>query len=210
MKLTDIRQGTSENRLILVFEDGTKLRVWKQTAAEFALYKGKELTQNEYDALSAAAKETAVKDRAVRIVTSTNISKKGLARRLVQKGETKEQAEEAVQWLSDLNLLDDRRTGEMLVHSALSKGYGLHRIQQILREKEIPREWWDELLSDLPPMDEAIDKLLRQKLKSAAPDKKEVQRAVDALLRYGHNWQDIRAGLERFRLNADLEDPECL
>ena len=111
MKLTDIRQGTSENRLILVFEDGTRLRIWKQTAAEFSLYKGKQLPQSEYTALLSAAKESAVKDRAVRIVTSTNISKKGLAHRLVQKGETAEQAEEAVQWLSELNLLDDRRTG---------------------------------------------------------------------------------------------------
>ena len=210
MKLTDLRQGTSENRVVLIFEDGKKVRVWKQTAAEFSLYAGKELTQDEFESLLSAAKETAVKDRAIRIVASTNISKKGLSRRLVQKGETPEQAEEAVKWLSDLDLLDDRRTGEMLVHSALNKGYGERRIRQILREKEIPREWWDELLADLPPMDGAIDKLLRQKLKTSDPDQKQLQRAVDALMRYGHCWQDIKAGLERFRCNVDLEEPECL
>ena len=99
--------------------------------------------------------------------------------------------------------------GEAVVRSALNKGYGLRRIRQILREKEIPQEYWEELLSDLPPMDDAVDKLLRQKLKSAQPDQKEVQRAVDALLRHGHSWQDIRAGLDRFRLNLDLEDLEC-
>lgn len=210
MILTELRPGASENRLVLRFDNGCKVRVWKQTAAEFSLYAGKELTQDEFDALLAAAKETAVKDRAVRIVASTNISRKGLARRLVQKGETPEQAEEAVQWLSGLELLDDRRTGEMLVHSALNKGYGERRIRQILREKEIPQECWEELLANLPPMDEAIDKLLRQKLKTSAPDQKQVQRAVDALMRYGHSWKDIRAGLDRFRLNVDLEDPECL
>lgn len=210
MKLTDLRQGTSENRVVLIFENGQKVRVWKQTVAEFSLYAGKELTQDEWDSLLSAAKESAVKDRAIRIVASTNISKKGLSRRLVQKGETPEQAAQAVQWLSDLNLLDDRRTGEMLVHSALSKGYGERRIRQILREKEIPQEWWEDLLADLPPMDDAIDKLLRQKLKTSDPEQKQVQRAVDALLRYGHSWQDIRAGLERFRLNENLEDPECL
>ena len=210
MKLTDLRQGTSENRVVLVFEDGQKVRIWKQTAAEFSLYAGKILTEEEFTALLAAAKESAVRDRAVRIVASTNISKKGLTRRLVQKGQTRQQAEEAVQWLSDLKLLDDGRTGEMLVHSALNKGYGERRIRQILREKEIPQELWDDLLADLPPMDEAIDKLLRQKLKTPDPDQKQLQRAIDALMRYGHSWQDIRAGLERFRLNVDLEDPECL
>ena len=83
-------------------------------------------------------------------------------------------------------------------------------ICQILREKEIPQEFWEELLSDLPPMDAAVDKLLRQKLKNAEPDRKEVQRAVDALVRCGHNWSDIKAGLERFRSDLELEEPECL
>lgn len=209
MKLTDIRRSTSENRLLLVFEDGTKLRIWKQTAGDFALYAGKDLTEEEFSALSQTAKETAVKDRAVRIITSTNISKKGLARRLQQKGETADDAEKTVKWLEDLSLVDDRRTGEMVVRSALGKGYGVHRIRQILREKEIPQEYWEELLSDLPPMDAAVDKVLRQKLPTGA-EKKDVQKAVDTLLRRGHTWQDIKGGLERFRMDMDLEDTECL
>lgn len=209
MILCELRPGTSADRLVLVFEDGKKLRVGKLTAAEFALYPGKEISPEEYDALQAASKTTAVRDRAVRIVSSTNVSRQGLAHRLVRKGETPEEAEQAVQWLEGLSLLDDRRTGETIVRGALNKGYGQRRIRQILREKEIPRELWEELLSDLPPMDDAVDKLLRQKLKSAQPEQKEVQRAVDALLRHGHSWQDIRAGLDRFRLNLDLEDLEC-
>jgi len=210
MKLTDLRPGVSGDRVVLLFEDGKKLRVSRLTAAEYSLTPGMELSQEEYAALSAVASKTAARDRAVRIVSSTNVSKSGLTRRLVQKGQTPEQAEDAVRWLEDLYLLDDRRTGEAVVRSALGKGYGLRRIRQVLQEKEIPREYWEELLSDLPPMDEAVDKLLRQKLGTAQPDQKQVQRAVDALLRRGHSWQDIRAGLERFRLNLDLEDIECL
>ena len=210
MKLTDIRRSTSENRLLLVFEDKSKLRVWKQTAMDFGLFSGMELTDAEYLALQTAAKQDSARDRAVRIVTSTNISKKQLSRRLLQKGESEENAADAVDWLENLNFLDDRRTGEMIVRSALNKGYGERRIRQILREKEIPAEYWDELLSDLPEMDTAIDKTLRQKLKSTNPDRKEVQRAIDSLLRHGHSWSDIKAGLERFRADVDLEEPECL
>jgi len=209
MILSEVRPGTTADRLVLVFEGGKKLHVSRLTAAEFSLCPGRELSQQEFDALRAAAETTAARDRAVRIVSSTNISQKGLRRRLVQKGETPEQAEQAAKWLEGLSLLDDCRTGEAIVRSALNKGYGLRRIRQLLREKEIPQEYWEELLSDLPPMDDAVDKLLRQKLKSAQPDQKEVQRAVDALLRHGHSWQDIRAGLDRFRLNLDLEDLEC-
>lgn len=210
MKLTDIRQSTHENRLLLVFEDKSKLRVWKQTAADLRLFPGKELSESEMTALQAAAEKDQAKERAVRIAASTNISKKQLSRRLLRKGESEENAQEAVAWLEDLNFLDDRRTGEMVVSSALNKGYGERRIRQILREKEIPQEYWEDLLSDLPPMDAAVDKLLRQKLKSNEPDRKEIQRAVDALMRYGHSWPDIKAGLERFRMDMDLEEPECL
>ena len=146
----------------------------------------------------------------MRIISATNISRKSLCRRLTQKGETADDAEQAVQWLENLQLLDDRRTGETIVNSALRKGYGEKRIRQILREKEIPQEFWEELLSDLPPMDETIDKLLRQRLKCSEVDERACKRAVEALLRYGHSWSDIRAGLDRFRMNVDLEDMECL
>ena len=210
MKLTDIRQSTRENKLLLVFEDNTKLRVWKQTVADFGLFPGKELTEQEWSSLCVQADKDAAKERAVRIVSATNISKKQLDRRLRQKGESEENAREAVKWLEELNFLDDFRTGEMVVRSALNKGYGIHRIRQILREKEIPQEYWERLLSDLPQMDESIDKILRQKLKSETPDRKEIQQAVDALRRRGHSWNDIKAGLERFQTRIDLEDPECL
>lgn len=210
MKLTEIRQGRTENRLLLVFDNGRKLPVWKQTAAEYGLFPDKEVSEEEFSLLEQTAQKQRIKERAVRIVSASNVSGKGLARKLIQKGETPEDSEQAVQWLEDLALLDDRRTGEAIVRSALNKGYGKRRICQILREKEIPQEYWEELLSELPPMDETIDKLLRQRLKYAEPDKKTQQRAVDALLRYGHSWTDIRAGLERFRVSIDLEDEQCL
>lgn len=181
-----------------------------QILADFVLSTDKELSDAEYAELKKAAAAFGAKERAVRIVSATNISKKSLSRRLKQKGEDEADATAAVQWLEDLGLLSDFRTGEMLVRSALSKGYGVYRIRQILREKEIPQELWDELLAELPPMDEAVDKLLRQKIKGQLPDKKELQKVVDALRRYGHSWQDIRAGLERFQVCITLEDMECL
>lgn len=209
MKLTDIRQSTRENKLLLQFEDGSKLRVWKQTAVDFSLYPEKELSIEEMEQLRSAAQRDSARERAVRIAASTNISKKQLYMRLLQKGECEEGSQDAVNWLEELNLLDDRRTGEMIVRSALNKGYGETRIRQILREKQIPQEIWEELLSDLPPMDEAIDKTLRAKLKSSKPDQKEIHRAVDSLLRHGHRWSDIKAGLERFSADMDLEEPQC-
>ena len=174
---------------------------------DLGLFSGKELDEGEFSALQKATKRDSARERAVRIVSSTNISKKQLFLRLKQKGETDEDADKAVEWLEELNFLDDKRTGEMIVRSALNKGYGEQRIRQILREKQIPQEYWEDLLSELPDLSPVIDKLLRQKLKNA-DDRKEVQRAVNALLRYGHSWSDIRSGLERMKV--EMEEPECL
>jgi SOS response regulatory protein OraA/RecX len=176
MIVTEIKSTSSENRLIVVLEDGRKFKVGADTVYELHLASRAEVTEEEILALAEAAGKASAKDRAVRILTATNISREKLRRRLQEKGEDAVASEEAVQWLEDLNLIDDRRTGWQLVQSALNRGYGEYRIRQILREKEIPQEYWEELLSDLPPMDAAVDKILSQKVKSSNPDRKELQK----------------------------------
>ena len=210
MILTEIKEGKREPERILKFEDGSILRTRKSVVAELGLYPGQALSEEETELLHRAIDADGAKVRAARIVSATNVSEKQLRRRLVRKGETPENADAAAQWLTDLNLLDDRRTGETIVHSALQKGYGARRIRQILREKEIPEEYWDELLAELPPMDAAVDKLLRKKLKHVPPSRGEAQRAAQALLRSGHSWADIKAGLERVSAEPDWEDTQCL
>ena len=197
MRLESLRPLPGSDRLSAVFSDGQKLRLSRMLCAEYGLAQGTELSEEEYAALRRAASAASAKERAVRILSASNVSKKQLARRLREKGETAEDTENAVAWLSELELLDDRRTGEAIVRSALGKGYGEKRIRQILWEKEIPREDAEALLSALPPMDETVDRLLRQKLRAGETDKKEIHRAVQALLRMGHSWQDIREGLRR-------------
>ena len=210
MILTEIKEGKREPERILKFEDGTLLRARKSVVAELGLYPGRSLSEEELESLHKAIDADGAKVRAARIVSAANVSEKQLRRRLVRKGETQENADAAAKWLSDLRLLDDRRTGETIVHSALQKGYGARRIRQILREKEIPEEYWDELLAELPSMETAVDKLLRKKLKHIPPSREEAQRAAQTLLRCGHSWADIKAGLERVSAEPDWEDTECL
>ena len=210
MTIAEILPGRQERECTVLFADGSKLKVWKRTVAEQGLYSGKELTDAELQALREAISADGAKERAARIISATNISQKQLRRRLVQKGETEEHADEAVRWLQELSLLDDFRTGETIVRSALNKGYGEHRIRQILREKGIPEEHWEELLAELPPMDAAVDKLLRKKLKHIPPSREEAKSAAQALARCGHNWADIKAGLERLSAEPDWEDEACL
>ena len=86
-----------------------------------------------------------------------------LQKRLVQKGEEAADAKEAVGWLKELHLLDDGETARQLVASAAAKGYGKSRIKNILYEKGIPQEFWDDAPADLPEMDDAIDRFLARR-----------------------------------------------
>ena len=199
LKTTPDRAG----RYWVSFEDGSKLGLYRQTVEDFGLYAGKELSEEDYAALLIAAGKMSAKMRAVRIVSASSVSKRDLEERLVRKGEDPEQAKEAVQWMSDLHLVDDRNTAEQVVHSCISKGYGLARAKQALYEKRIPKEYWEEALADYPDQWEKIENFLRSRL-DADSDLKQIKKTIDALIRRGHSYGTIRRVLNE--LSFDTED----
>ena len=187
------------------FLDGTEIRLYRQTVEDFSLYAGLEMDRNEYENLIAAAGEMSAKMRAVRIVSASSVSKKDLEQRLIQKGEDPADAKNAVKWMSDLDLLDDRKTAEQIVQRCAAKRYGIHRAKQALYEKRIPKQYWDEALDGYPDQDDAILSFLRTRLDDTS-DAKQVHKAIEALIRRGHNYSDIRRGLQALSLNEDFPE----
>ena len=182
------------------------MRLYRQTVEDFGLYTGKELSDEEMAALRVAAGRMSAKMRAVRIVSASSVTKRDLEQRLVRKGEDPTQAKEAVEWMSDLSLLDDAKVAEQVVSRCISKGYGLARAKQALYEKRVPKQYWEDALADYPDMDEKIEDFLRSRLDGNS-DQKDVKRAIDALMRRGHNYGAIRRALNQLRLEMD-EFPE--
>ena len=202
LKTTPDRAG----RYWITLETGKKMALYRQTVEDFALYSGKELSDEEWKALQEHAGKMSAKMRAVRIVSASNVSRRDLEERLVRKGEDPKQAREAVAWMEDLHLVDDRNTAEQVVHSCICKGYGLQRAKQALYEKRIPKEFWEEALADYPDQMEYILKFLRSRLDEDSDDR-EIKKAVDALIRRGHSYRHIREGLNRLSMDSD-EFPE--
>ena len=168
--------GADGSRVMLWFDDGTKMKVSTRVVADRGLYQGMELSEDDLAALLDTAQRASARDRAVRIVSATAISERELKRRLVQR--------------------------------CVDTGYGESRIRQELSQKGIPREYWEEALSELPDMGPAIDRYLEQKLRGRDPDQKELSRVIGGLQRRGHSWEDIRGALGRYRdsLNESLYD----
>ena len=204
MKVESLKTSPDRaGRYWVTFDDGSRMGLYRQTVEDFALYYGKELDEQEAEALRIAAGQMSAKMRAVRIVSAASVSRRDLEARLVRKGEDPRQAKEAVAWMEDLHLVDDRATAEQVVSSCISKGYGLARAKQALYEKRIPKEYWDEALADYPDQTEKITAFLKSRL-DADSDEKQVRRAVDALIRRGHNYGTIRRALDA--LSFDTED----
>ncbi len=193
-------------RYRVVLEDGSVLRLYRQTVEDFGIYTGLELSDEQLQQLRDAAGKMSAKMRAVRIVAASNVSKRDLEQRLIHKGETAEDAQMAVAWMEDLSLIDDAKTAQQIVSQCAAKGYGAARAKQALYEKRIPKSLWDEALADYPDQQEKIAAFLQSRL-DADSDAKDVKRAVDALMRRGHSYAQIRRALDRVTVDY-AEFPE--
>ena len=198
LKTTPDRAG----RYLVRFSDDSTMRLYRQTVEDFGLYPGKELSEDEMEALRTGAGQMSAKMRAVRIVSATGVTQRDLEQRLVHKGEDPEQARQAVEWMSELDLLDDAQVARNVVQKCISRGYGVARAKQMLYEKQVPRQYWQEALAEYPDMEDAIADFLRSRL-GADPDEKEKKRAIDAALRRGHNYSQIRRAMNSLELDHD-------
>ena len=188
-------QPDRAGRYRVTFSEGESLRLYKQTVQDFGLYSGLELSDEEYAKLKKAASQMSAKMRAVRIVSATSVSKQDLQQRLIQKGEDPKHAQQAVSWMEEMHLVDDRRTAEQIVERCISKGYGLARAKQALYEKRIPKSYWEEVLEDYPEQEDVIRAYIDTHLPSQ-PDQKSLKKVIDALLRKGHSYGIIRRVLK--------------
>ena len=179
------------------------MKLYRQTVEDFRLYSGMEV--ENLDAIRESNSRYSAKMRAVRIISASAVSKRDLKTRLVRKGDGEEQAKQAVQWLTELNLVDDRQTARQIVDSCVRKGYGLQRAKQALYEKQIPKDLWEEVLEDYPDQSERIADFLRSKLRDPE-DPKQVKRAIDAALRRGHSYGEVKRALEMIGTESEFEE----
>ncbi len=204
MRIDSISQSPDRTgRFLVKFSDGSTMKLYRQTVEDFRLYAGMELESLE--AIRESAGAYSAKMRAVRIVSASAVSKRDLENRLVRKGEDPGQAREAVQWMAELNLVDDRQTARQIVDSCVRKGYGLARAKQALYEKQIPKSLWEEALEDYPDQTERIADFLRTRLRDPE-DPKQVRRAIDAALRRGHSYGEVKRALEIIGSDTELSE----
>ena len=196
-----------EGRWLVYLEDGELLRVGQNQIADFALYAGRELTAEELAALTQAARSAALSEKALGLLARRPMSRRELVDRLTRRprdpakapAATAEEAQAAVDRLTELGYLDDGAYAGQVVRYYAARGYGLKKLRDELARRGVPREFWDEALEQAQTAGaDALDEFLRRRLRDWDGDPKALKRAADALARRGYPWEEIRDALGRY------------
>ena len=178
-------------------DTGEKLRIDTYLVAQFGLYAGMELDEETWEALRAAAMQRQTRKQALRMTGARAMSRREITDRLIRRGGSQEDADDAAQWLEKLGVVDDAAYAGMIVRHYASRGYGPARAKQELFRRGIPKELWDDALGELPDEEEAIGRLLAARIKGT-PDRDQARKLADFLQRRGFGHEKIRAALERY------------
>ena len=144
-------------------------------------------------------KHSASRVKALKILGNRSLSVKELKKRLINKGESEETAQETVDWLCEIGLVDDAEYARSIVKHYIGKGYGMARVKNELFKRGIPRDMWDDALGepDNADVNDAAYEFFKNKLKGST-ESGDMKRASDALIRRGFSYEEARLAKRRF------------
>ena len=124
---------------------------------------------------------------------------KELIKKLCEKGHDKESAQKACERLTELGLLNDEEYARILANDLLErKSYSIKRIKQELAFRGIDREIIENTVDSLDnDPQRSIIILVKKKYINKLNDEKGKKRIIDALLRLGYSYSDIKNALNQ-------------
>ena len=185
------------DRWVVQLEDGSFLQVGKNQMADFALYEGRELTENELMALRQAERHERFEACAIRALMDTPMSRRKLIERLRRQECPSEEAQAIAGRMVELGLLDEAWYAAELARHYAGRGYGPRRVRDEFNRRGVSREYWEAALESVEDWQTGLDAFLAQKLAGPAPEPKDIRRVSAALVRRGYDWADINAGMRR-------------
>ncbi len=196
MLLSALKQ-TGTERITVILEDGTEIRSSLSVVAELRLYAGKELDNDQLGELQLLSRRSLARDRALELISRRPMSCRELEKKLLEKGESEDTAAYCVEWLTEHRFLDDEDYARRVVRHYAAKNYGEGRIRAELSRRFVPRDLWDDALSEISGADDKLDAFLASRLKHPE-DQDEVRKVSNALFRRGYGWDQIRDALRRY------------
>ena len=181
----------------VTFDDDTELLLTAVHVADYNIYTGREISEEECEELITSVQISTAKSKAVRMIGNRSLSAKEVEKRLTATHCTADIVRETVEWLEQTGLIDDKEYAESIVSHYSKKGYGEARIRNELFKRGIDRELWEEALKNQEDSDDVINSFIERKLKGS-DDKRDIQKVVEALCRRGYSFDQARQSVREY------------
>jgi len=172
----------------------------------WAIESNKELTEEQAQSLLDCARRSALKEKALNLLSRKPHSRRELERKLREWEAGEEESAAICDRLEELGYLNDESYAALVVRHYGAKGFGEKKLRDELYRRGIPRDLWDAALEQAEDPADAIDAFVAKKLAGKTPDRKELEKVSAALLRRGYSWSDIRDALSRYGAETDDYD----
>ncbi|MBR5519754.1 MAG: regulatory protein RecX [Clostridia bacterium] len=204
-EITNIKPAKRGGRMLLTLSDGTYLRVTKETVIEQSLKAGQTLSDDDIASLRAHGGIRADESAAM-ILGRRMCSVSELREKLAERGYTDEEIDEAIERLSEYGFVDDAAYAAALVERGAAKNQSKKALLYELSRRGIDRETAQAALENLPSADDALDELIRARLKGVVPDRALTEKTYRYLAGKGFAPGEIRAALRRYTHGSDFDD----
>lgn len=216
-------------RWLVWLEDGSLLRVGEGDVVALTLYQGKELSEDEAAALTAAADHSKLSERAVELLSARAMSRKELVDKLSapirrKKSETepnplvlaqqrdalRRTAELVADRMEELGLLNDGEYAIAIVRHYRAKGFGIRKLRDELYRRGVPQSYWEEALAQSVEEEgeSPISRLVERRLRGMDLTRENLKKTADYLARRGFGWEEISQALEHYCARSEYEEEE--
>lgn len=170
------------------------------------LYEGKVIDECELDELRDKINIRRAYNYAVSLLARREHSERELITKLNLKG-YKQGAEQAVDKLKANGYLDDERFARLYAKELKSlKRYGKKRIEQELYRKGIATDIIRDVLDEMEFSNEDLIALIERKYMRYLSDDKGINKTINALVRLGYSYREIKDALSYISENAETTE----
>jgi regulatory protein len=201
MIIGEIRKIAADRYLVQT--DGEPVKTTANVIAEFRLYSGKELEEQNLEEFRLRSALALAREHALEIVSRRAMSVKELCRKLAEKGYEESVIRSCAEWLVENRFLDDADYARLLVRHYAGKGYGTGRIRSEFIRRGIAKDLWEEAFEELPEnADEQLARAMQNRLRGDY-SRENISKVSASFFRKGYSWDQIRSALRTFTDDPD-------
>lgn len=162
-----------------------------------------EMDSSEFNKIAEKIGERRAYNYAVSLLSRRDHTRKELRDKLALKDHG-QFAENVLDKLTEQGFLSDERFARMYIRELVNlKGYGKRRIEQELFRKGVDRELVREVLSETEIPEGRLNELINKKYLRYLDTEKGRQKTVNALMRLGYSYGEIKEALREISENDD-------